>query len=131
MDRELLPSVGCFSQIGLAAVVGSGAVALCVLTLLFPPWVKERADWRETGFGFGSEKLKAYESHFVGYHFMFSESMRETERRLPHTPGASIELTSYHPLRSVVAAEWIAVWTVASIVFVVESRRLQVRAKPE
>src|SRR6516165_6198274 len=92
------------------AAIGYSAFALCALTVLFPPWVKVRADWELTGFGFGSHELKVHETHFAGYDFLMSKAKQPQH----DTSGASHELTYYRVLKELLAAEWIAICACAS-----------------
>src|SRR6516225_4476558 len=65
-EQKSSASVGFFGRNEFASI-GFSAFALCVMAVLFPPWVKVRADWAMSGFGFGSHEVKVHETHFAGY----------------------------------------------------------------
>ena len=116
-EQKSSASVGFFGRNEFASI-GFSAFALCVMAVLFPPWVKVRADWAMSGFGFGSHEVKVHETHFAGYDALLSTAKRQQEIRSPaHTPGANYEFTYCRVLKPLLVAEWIAICATARAIY--------------
>jgi hypothetical protein len=121
-------AAGCFSQIGLLAVVAFGTLSILALTVILPPWVK--VDCQRRQILYWSEQVKVHKRTFAGYDLLFADP--KWQRIGPANPASDtyFDVTEYQVFWPLLVGEWIVVLMGGGVLFFVVSRRLRRSFEP-
>lgn len=121
-------ATGCFTEIGVFAVVAFCTLLVLGLTALVPPWVRVECQRRQVLYW--SEQVQVYSRSFAGYDWLFAGPNWQRVPESGPRSEAYFDAVEYQVFWPVLLAEWVVILVLAGVAYVAVFRRIRLHPGP-